>query len=46
MESNVWQLFVLFRDSPIDEDIDWVSEECEVVGNVYENPELLMKVLK
>lgn len=33
-------------DSPIDEDIDWVSEECEVVGNVYENPELLMKVFK
>ncbi|MFA2606341.1 YopX family protein [Bacillus cereus] len=28
-------------DSAIEEDIDWILEECEVVGNVYENKELL-----
>ncbi|MFE8095838.1 YopX family protein [Bacillus toyonensis] len=28
-------------DSTIEEDIDWILEECEVVGNIYENQELL-----
>ncbi|MCQ6529859.1 YopX family protein [Bacillus mycoides] len=26
---------------PMIEDIDWISEESEVVGNIYETPELL-----
>lgn len=28
-------------DSAIEEDLDWILEECEVVGNVYENKNLL-----
>ncbi|MGR5971159.1 YopX family protein [Bacillus cereus] len=26
---------------PIEDDMDWICAECEVVGNVYENAELL-----
>lgn len=28
-------------DSAIEEDFDWILEECEVVGNIYENKNLL-----
>ncbi|PFV85016.1 hypothetical protein COL05_04740 [Bacillus sp. AFS059628] len=28
-------------DSPIEEDLDWIGYECEVVGNIYENAELI-----
>jgi len=33
--------FLLGEDSPIYEDAEYISAECEVIGNIYENPELI-----